>query len=88
MLYEISLYLKRRLKNIHEQPGSRLLHELEQLLSVMEPMAKNNPQLFMPFYFLFNIRLSLFPRIRWNTAAGKPGFRVMTAKCLPEEKAA
>lgn len=74
LLNEISLYLKRRLKNIHEQPGSRLLHELEKLLSVMEPMAKNNSQLFMPLYFLFNIRLSLFPRIRWNTRAGKAWF--------------
>ena len=71
---EISGYMKRRLKNLHEQPGSQLLYEMEQLLSVMEPKAKNNPQLFMPFYYLFNLRLSLFPKIRWNTGAGKAYF--------------
>ncbi len=71
LFYEISRYLKKRLKNIHEMPGGDLLRELEKVLAVMEPLAKNNKNLYMPFYFLFNIRLTLFPGVRWNNSQGQ-----------------
>ncbi|MBS0877710.1 MULTISPECIES: FUSC family protein [unclassified Tatumella] len=71
LFHEINLYLKRRLKNIHELPGGHLLRELEKVLSVMELRVKENNTLYMPFYFLFNIRLALFPRVRWKISQGQ-----------------
>lgn len=70
LFYEISRYLKRRLKNVHVTPQSSLLTELERLLVLMEPLARERESLYMPLYFLFNIRLSLFPGVRWNTSRG------------------
>lgn len=71
LFHEISLYLKRRLKNIHELPGGDVLRELERVLVQMEPLAKNNINLYMPFYFVFNIRLALFPAVRWSSSQGQ-----------------
>ena len=68
LFHEISLYLKRRLKNIHELPGGDVLRELERVLVAMEPLAKKNISLYMPFYFVFNIRLALFPAVRWSSS--------------------
>lgn len=72
LFYEISHYLKRRLKNIHATPHSNLFVELERLLGIIEPLARGNSSLFKPLCYLFNVRLSLFPSVRWQS------FTVMT----------
>ena len=55
--------------NVQTQPHQHLLEELDLLLLRLEALAKKDEAAFAPLFYLFNIRLSLFPRLRWPDAA-------------------
>ncbi|YCH29338.1 FUSC family protein [Erwinia sp. PK3-005] len=65
MFHELSLYLRRKMKALHTRPHQDLLHELNQLLATLEPLALRHPDIFAAMVHLFNIRVSLYPDQRW-----------------------
>jgi len=65
LMNEINQYIKRRLKNIYIPPPASLLQELNRLLLKMEALCQADNALFSPLFYLFNIRLSLYPTERW-----------------------
>lgn len=68
LMYEINTYLKDRIKNIHISPPHSLLHELNRLLLQLEMRCRSDMGLFKPLFYLFNIRMSLYPSARWPEA--------------------
>lgn len=69
MFHELSLFLKRRMKSLQAQPHKDLLDELDLLLLKLEALASKDETAFAPLFYLFNIRLSLFPEQRWPDKA-------------------
>ncbi len=67
MFHELGLYLKRRMKSLQVRPHQDLLDELDLLLFRLEALATLDKSAFMPMFFIFNIRLLLFPQQRWVT---------------------
>ncbi|WP_369788569.1 FUSC family protein [Rouxiella sp. WC2420] len=67
LLFEINNYIKSRLKNIYVAPPPSLLGELNQLLLKLEPACRADMHLFMPLFYLFNIRMWLYSSERWPT---------------------
>lgn len=65
----IHRYLKQRLKDRSLQPDDRLLATLNQTLLLVELRCHAERALFMPLYYLFNIRMALYPRERWPQPA-------------------
>ncbi|MBS0969542.1 FUSC family protein [Nissabacter archeti] len=65
MFHELGLYLKRRMKSLHTAPHPALLEELDLLLFRLEMLASRDERAFKPLFYLFNIRLLLFPQLRW-----------------------
>ncbi len=65
MFHELSQFLKRRLKSLEAAPQPQLLLELNTLLLQLDVAAREQEALFTPMFHLFNIRLSLFPALRW-----------------------
>ncbi|MEI2264628.1 FUSC family protein [Erwinia sp. CGal63] len=69
MFHELGLFLKRRMKSLQTQPHQHLLEELDLLLLKLEALAREDEEAFAPLFYLFNIRLSLFPAQRWPDKA-------------------
>ncbi len=69
LLFEINNYIKSRLKDIYVPPPPSLLDELNQLLLKLEPVCRKDMHLFMPLFYLFNIRMWLYSSERWPTAS-------------------
>ncbi|QII37237.1 FUSC family protein [Rouxiella badensis] len=67
LLFEINNYIKQRLKNIYAAPPQSLLTELNLLLLKLEPVCRTDMHLFMPLFYLFNIRMWLYSSERWPT---------------------
>ncbi len=67
MFHELGLYLKRRMKSLQIGPHQDLLDELDLLLFRLEALATLDKNAYMPMFFIFNIRLLLFPQQRWVT---------------------
>ncbi|PLR34624.1 FUSC family protein [Chimaeribacter californicus] len=65
MFHELGLYLKRRMKSLQAAPHPALREELDLLLFRLEMLAARDDRAFMPMFYLFNIRLLLFPQLRW-----------------------
>lgn len=65
MFHELGLYLKRRMKSLQSTPHPALREELDLLLFRLEMLAMRDGRAFMPMFYLFNIRLLLFPQLRW-----------------------
>lgn len=65
MFHELGLYLKRRMKSLQTQPHKDLQDELDLLLLRLEALARQDEAVFAPLFYLFNIRLSLYPLQRW-----------------------
>ncbi|NMP27018.1 FUSC family protein [Rahnella sp. SAP-1] len=65
LLFEINNFIKKRLKNIYTPPPASLLAELNLLLIKLEKECRHNGDLFMPLFYLFNIRLWLYSGERW-----------------------
>ncbi|KQN42759.1 fusaric acid resistance protein [Serratia sp. Leaf50] len=65
LMAEITRYFKMRLKNIYLAPPASLLNELDNLLLKTEGLCRTDMQLFSPLFYLFNIRMALFPSQRW-----------------------
>jgi len=65
LMYEINTYLKSRLKNIYVGPPQTLLNELNRSLIELEKLCRADIQLFAPLFYLFNIRMALYPTQRW-----------------------
>lgn len=65
LMTEISRYFKQRLKNIYMAPPQSLLDELDALLLRTESLCRVDMQLFAPLFYLFNIRMALYPTQRW-----------------------
>ncbi|WP_243079492.1 FUSC family protein [Pantoea sp. MQR6] len=65
MFHEISLYLTRKMKVLQTTPHQDLLDELDYLLIHLEFHAENDEAVFMPLFYLFSIRLQLFPGKIW-----------------------
>lgn len=68
LMAEINNYFKRRLKNIYFAPPQSLLNELDSLLLKTEALCRADMQLFSPLFYLFNIRMALYPALRWPVA--------------------
>ncbi|MCP1437005.1 putative membrane protein YccC [Erwinia persicina] len=69
MFHELALFLKRRMKSLQTQPHQHLLEELDLLLLKLEALAGKDEAVFAPLFYLFNVRLSLFPGQRWPDIA-------------------
>ena len=67
LLFEINNFIKLRLKNIYIAPPASLLAELNQLLLQVEQVCRADMHLFMPLFYLFNIRMWLYSSERWPT---------------------
>lgn len=65
VMFEINQYLKQRIRNIYLEPPLSLLNELNLLLLKTEALCRNDINLFMPLFYLFNIRMALYPTQRW-----------------------
>ncbi|MDU4095193.1 MAG: FUSC family protein, partial [Pantoea sp.] len=65
MFHELSLYLRRKMRQLATQPHSELLDELNNLLKKLEKVAITHPETFAAMVHLFNIRVSLYPHQRW-----------------------
>ncbi len=65
VMFEINQYFKKRLKDIHLEPPQSLLMELNQLLVKTEALCRADMALFRPLFYLFNIRMALYPTQRW-----------------------
>jgi len=65
LMFEINQYFKKRLKNISREPPQSLLEALNGLLLQTEAASRCEPALFRPLFYLFNIRLALYPTERW-----------------------
>ncbi len=68
LLFEINNYIKTRLKNIYVPPPASLLAELDRLLLTLEAVCRADMHLFMPLFYLFNIRMWLYSSERWPAA--------------------
>lgn len=67
LMSEITSYFKKRLKNIYVAPPQTLLDELDKLLLRTESKCREDMQLYDPLFYLFNIRMALYPEQRWPT---------------------
>ena len=67
LLFEINNFIKLRLKNIYIAPPASLLAELNHLLLQVEQLCRRDMHLFMPLFYLFNIRMWLYSSERWPT---------------------
>lgn len=65
VMFEINQYLKKRLKNSRLEPPGSLLAELNKLLIKTEELCRADMALFRPLFYLFNIRMALYPTQRW-----------------------
>ena len=65
VMFEINQYLKLRLKNSRLEPPASLLAELNKLLIRTEELCRADMALFRPLFYLFNIRMALYPIQRW-----------------------
>ncbi len=65
VMFEINQYFKQRLRNIHLEPPQSLLTELNRLLIKTEGLCRADMTLFRPLFYLFNIRMTLYPTQRW-----------------------
>lgn len=65
VMFEINSYFKQRLKNIYLEPPASLLTELDSLLIATEAVCRRDMALFRPLFYLFNIRMALYPLQRW-----------------------
>jgi uncharacterized membrane protein YccC len=65
VMFEINQYLKQRLKNSRLEPPASLLAELNTLLIKTEELCRSDMALFRPLFYLFNIRMALYPLQRW-----------------------
>ncbi|QII37235.1 FUSC family protein [Rouxiella badensis] len=65
LMAEITGYFKKRLRNIYIAPPQSLLDELDKLLLRTETLCRSDMQLFAPLFYLFNIRMALYPALRW-----------------------
>ncbi|MDR7343020.1 putative membrane protein YccC [Pantoea alhagi] len=65
MFHELSLYLRRKMRQLATQPHPELLDELNNLLKKLEKLALTHPETFAAMVHLFNIRVSLYPHQRW-----------------------
>ncbi|WP_345828230.1 FUSC family protein [Erwinia sp. HDF1-3R] len=74
VMSEINDYFKKRLRNIYLEPPQHLLHELDRQLIKTEALCRADIRLFSPLFYLFNIRLALYPMLRW------PGNRLSVAE--------
>ncbi|MGE9549629.1 FUSC family protein [Erwinia amylovora] len=70
LMFEINKYFKKRLKNICIEPPQSLLDELDLLLVRTEGQCRSDMVLFRPLFYLFNIRMALFPSQRWPERQG------------------
>lgn len=65
LLFEINNFIKMRLKNIYLAPPESLLGELNVLLIQLERVCRADMHLFMPLFYLYNIRMWLYSSERW-----------------------
>ncbi len=65
LLAEITRYYKKRLRDITIPPPQSLLNELDKLLLHTESLCRSDMQLYGPLFYLFNIRMALYPSQRW-----------------------
>ncbi|MGB9098749.1 FUSC family protein [Erwinia sp.] len=65
VMFEINQYFKKRLKDLHLEPPHSLLAELDRLLIKTEGLCRADMALFRPLFYLFNIRMALYPMQRW-----------------------
>lgn len=65
LMAEITLYYKKRFRDIYINPPQSLLDEIDKLLLRTEALCRSNMQLYSPLFYLFNIRMALYPTQRW-----------------------
>lgn len=65
MFHELALFIKGKMKTLQATPHPALLRELDLLLLRLEALARQDGALFMPLFYLSNIRLALFPLHHW-----------------------
>ncbi|KAB8307320.1 FUSC family protein [Erwinia endophytica] len=65
LMSEINQYFKKRLKDLRREPPQSLLDTLDDLLIRTEAICRTDITLFPPLFYLFNLRMTLYPTQRW-----------------------
>lgn len=65
MFHELTIFLKRKMKLLQTCPHQALLDEIDSILFKLEKIAATDNTVFTPLLSLFNIRVLLYPKVRW-----------------------
>lgn len=65
MFHELTIFLKRKMKLLQTCPHQVLLDEIDSILFKLEKIAATDNTVFTPLLSLFNIRVLLYPKVRW-----------------------